>query len=133
MTSNFAIISAVLGLAFAMLSAAFATFPTGKVHRVSRTKLGRGQYPSAPGVACALTASGSTMTLTFSSPVVVSGVIPVSVAGGPTFVSQSITNSTVVTQVWSAALATHAYTLAANAANVASFQGGKTIGESGTF
>lgn len=133
MNSDFATISVVVCLAFAMLSAAFATYPTGKVHRVSRTKLGRGQYPSAPGVACTLTASGSTMTLTFSSPVVVSGVIPVTVAGGPTFVSQAITNSTVVTQTWSASLTTHAYTLAANANNVASFQGGKTIGESGTF
>lgn len=111
----------------------FASYPTANVHRVSRRKLGRGQYPGAAGVAATITATGSVATLTFAAPVVISGTVPFSVAGGPTFVSQSVTSPTVMTQTFSAALSGHAYTLPSNANNVRTPQGGVTIGESGTF
>lgn len=108
-------------------------FPGAKVHRVSRRKLGRGQYPSAAAVAATVTSTGTTnVTLTFAAPVVVGGIIPTTVAT-LTLVSQTIVSPTVVTQVWSGNVATHAYLLPSNAANVRTFQGGGTLGESGTF
>jgi hypothetical protein len=108
-------------------------YPGPKVHRVSRRKLGRGQYPTSNGVSVVVTDSGSTATLTFSRPVVVTGTIPVTVAGGPTFVSQTVVSPTVVTQTFSAALTTHTYSIPSGAANVATYQGGQLIGAAGTF
>jgi hypothetical protein len=62
----------------------------------------------------------------------VSSTIPLVVTGGPTFVSQAIVSPTVVTQLFSAALATHAYTLAQNAGPKNS-QGGGNAAAAGTF
>jgi hypothetical protein len=108
-------------------------YPGAKVHRVSRRKLGRGQYPTAPALTCVLTDATTVLTLTFSSPVVVTGTIPVTVAGGPTFVSQTVVNATTVTQTWSATLVGHTVTLPAAAANVTSTTGAKVAGVSATF
>lgn len=111
-------------------------FPTAKVHRVSRRRLGRGQQSVASqgnSVAVAMTDAVAVLTLTFAKPVIVSGTIPVTVAGGPTFVSQTVVSPTVVTQTWSATLVGHLVTLPGNAANVATYQGGGTIGTSATF
>lgn len=108
-------------------------YPGPKVHRTSRRKLGRGQYPGSTGITVVITDTGSVATLTFSRPVVVTGIIPLTVTGGPTFVSQAIVSPTVVTQTFSAALTTHAYSLPANAANVSSYQGGGVAGTTGTF
>lgn len=108
-------------------------FPGSKVHRVNRRKLGRGQFPTSQGVAVAVTSTGTTnVTLTFARPVVVTGTIPSTVAT-LTLVSQTVVSPTVVTQVWSGNVATHAYTVPAGAANVATYQGGQTLGASGTF
>ena len=113
-----------------------ASYPGPKVHRVSRRKLGRGQYPNqyqSNGVHCTLSSTGTTnITLTFDKPVVVTGNIPVTVAT-LTLVSQTIVSSTVVTQVWSANVATHLVTMPSNAANVASYQGGGVLGSTATF
>lgn len=110
-----------------------ATYPGPKVHRVSRRHLSKGQFPAINGAVATITSTASTATITFQTPVVVAGIIPLAVIGGPTFVSQTVVSPTVVTQTFSAALATHTYNLPSNAANVATFQGGKTVGESGTF
>lgn len=110
-----------------------ATFPTSKVHRVSRRKLGRGQYPSQNGVAAVLTDATTTLTITFARPVVVTGRIPTTTNGAQTFVSQTVVSPTVVTQLWSATLVGSTITLPAGAANVATYQGGPTLGAVGTF
>ena len=107
-------------------------FPTPKVHRQNRRKLGRGQYPSTTGVTVAITGTASTATLTFARPVVVTGPIPLSVAT-VTPVTQTIVSPTVVTILYSGTLATHAYTLPAGPANVATYQGGQVVGAAGTF
>lgn len=108
-------------------------FPGSNVHRVSRRKLGRGQFPAATGVVCTVTSSGTTnATLTFARPVVVTGNIPMTVAT-LTLVSQTIVSPTVVTQVWSGNVATHAWNLPAGAANVTTQQGGPVLGSAGTF
>lgn len=108
------------------------SFPGPKVHRQNRRKLGKGQYPTSTGVTVALTGAGSTATLTFQRPVVVSGPIPLGVAT-LTPVTQTIVSPTVVTILYSGTVATHAYTLPSGAANVATYQGGQVVGAAGTF
>jgi hypothetical protein len=109
------------------------SYPGPKVHRVNRRKLGRGQFATATGVNVVVTSTGTTnVTLTFSRPVVVTGIIPVTVATR-TLVSQTVVSQTVVTQVWSAAVTGLAYAVPAGAANVLTNQGGPTTGAAGTF
>lgn len=110
-----------------------ASYPTSKVHRTNRRKLGKGQAPTVPGVSVVVTDTGSVATLTFSRPVVVTGTIPLVVAGGPTFVSQAQVSSTVFTQTFSAALSAKTYSIASGAAGVSTYQGGQLIGTAGTF
>lgn len=110
-----------------------AVYPTSKVHRVSRRKLGRGQFPPIAPIALTVTSTADTATFTSAVPLVISGTVPVTVAGGPTFVSQAIVTPYQFTQLFSAALATHTYSIPANAANIRSAQGGVTVGETGTF
>lgn len=112
-----------------------ASYPTSKVHRVSRRKLGKNQYPTNNGVGVALTAATTTLTLTFNRPVIVTGTIPVVVTTGtvPTFVSQAVVSPTVVTQTYSATLVGHTVTVPGGAANVSTYQGGQVIGQSATF
>lgn len=110
-----------------------AVYPGAKVHRPSRRRLGRGQYPAASGVTVVLTnPSADVVTMTFAKPVTVSGVIPLTTSAGA-FVSQTIVSSTVVSQTFSVSQAAATLTLPGNAANVASYQGGGVIGTSITF
>lgn len=95
--------------------------------------MAKGQYPTSSNFNCVLTASTTTLTLTFSKPVNVAGTIPVTVVGGPTFVSQTVVSATVVTQTWSATLVGHTATLPSAAANVTSYQGGVVNGTSASF
>jgi hypothetical protein len=108
-------------------------YPTAKVHRVNRRKLGRGQYPSAGVVAVTLTnPSADVVLLTFSMPVVVTGTIPTTTTSG-TFVSQTVTSATTVAQTFSASQAAATVSVPAAAANVATYQGGRVAGTSVTF
>lgn len=108
------------------------SYPSIQPHRPSRRKLGRGQVAPALGVTVAVTGSGSTATLTFARPVVVTGTIPMTIATR-TFVSQTIVSPTVVTQLWSGAVTGLAYAIASAPANVATYQGGVVSGVTGTF
>ena len=110
-----------------------ATYPGPKVHRVSRRHLGRGQAASAPPITATITGTADTASVLFNVPVVVGGPIPLAVSGGVTVVSQTTTPPKLVTIQYSGALSGLTYTLPPNAANVASFQGGKTAGQTGTF
>lgn len=110
-----------------------ASYPGAKVHRPSRRKLGRGQSIPRPGVDVEVDGSGTTVTLTFSVPVIVRGDIGLEVTGGPTFVSQVVTSPTVVTQTWSGAVDGLDYDLPAGDLNVSTAQGGVETGASGTF
>lgn len=107
-------------------------FPSANTHRRNRRHLGRGQGPFPAAVGVTATGSGSTVILTFAVPVVVTGNIPVAVAG-LTFVSQAINSPTQVTVTMSGAVATKVWSLAAGVPQVASYQGGLTLGASGTF
>jgi hypothetical protein len=108
-------------------------YPTAKTHRISRRKLGRGQYPPSSAIIPTLTTTGTTnLTITFNRPVVVTGVIPCTSAG-LTIVSQTVVSSTVVTQVWSAPIAAATVSIPPNAPNVSSYQGGAVAGATVTF
>ena len=108
-------------------------YPGPKVHRTNRRKLGRGQVSGALGITVAVTSTGTTnVTLTFNRPVIVTGTIPMTVAT-LTFVSQTIVSPTVVTQVWSGNVTTHAYNVPSAPSTVSSYQGGQLVGTSGTF
>lgn len=112
-----------------------ASYPGSKVHRVSRRKLGRNQFPSNNGVGVSLGVVTTVLTMTFTRPVVVTGTIPVTVTTGsiPTLVSQTVVSPTVVTQTWSATLVGHTVTVPGGANNVSTYQGGQVIGNSATF
>lgn len=114
-----------------------SAYPSQKSHRTNRRKLGRGQYPTGSGtsgVIATLSDATTVLTITFNKPVTVSGIIPIIVTGGaPTFVSQTIVSSTVVTQTFNATLVGHTVTLPTNAPNVSSYQGGGVGGVSATF
>lgn len=108
-------------------------FPTANVHRRSRRKLGRGQFPTTSSLAVAVTSTGTTnVTLTFARPVVVRGNLTNTVATR-TLVSQAQTGPTVVTQVWSGNVTALAFVVPANMPNLSGVQGGSNAGASGTF
>jgi hypothetical protein len=107
-------------------------FPGSKVHRASRRKLGRGQHTQYPIATCAVTSNASTVTLTFSQAVVVSGTIRVTISGGVTVTAQVVTSTTVVTLTCSGAVAAKTYAIDFTGV-VATYQGGGIAPVSGTF
>ena len=110
-----------------------AVYPTSKVHRTSRRKLGRGQYPPIAPLSLALTSALDVITFTSTVPLVVSGIVPVTLSTGGPVLSQAIVSPYVFTQTYTSSVAAATYSLAANAPNVRTAQGGVTVGESGTF
>jgi hypothetical protein len=108
-------------------------YPTPKVHRTSRRKLGRGQYPGVAAVTATLTnPSADVVEITFARPVVVTGTIPLNTSSGA-FVSQNVSSPTTVLQTFSASQAAATVTLPSNAANVSTYQGGGVAGAAVTF
>jgi hypothetical protein len=110
-----------------------ASFPTSKVHRVSRRKLGRGQSVPVMPVVATITAVGSVAHVAFSSPVVVNGPLPLAVAGGPTYESQVLSTPSLLLVTFSAALAAKTWVLTGGGDVVLSMQGGVLAPASGTF
>jgi hypothetical protein len=108
------------------------SFPSSKVHRVSRRKLGRGQATVAPGVPITVTGAGSTATLTAARPVVVTGQPNLTVATR-TIVSYAVVSPTVITVLMSGALTGLAYSLPSPQPKIATYQGGPVLGTTGTF
>lgn len=108
-----------------------ASFPSAKVHRVDRRKLGRGQFPSRPGATVTATGSVDTATLTFSVPVVVQGSINMPLAGR-SIVSQTVVSPTVVHILYDGAVSGLTWAFPADAP-VRTFQGGGVAAASGTF
>ena len=107
-----------------------ASFPSAKVHRRNRRKLGKGQHVQLEAVTVTAAASTTTVTITFSAPVVVDGNIPLTSSTG-TLVSQTQVSSTVFQQTWSESQAGADWFIPANC--VATFQGGGNAAASGTF
>lgn len=109
-----------------------ASFPSAKVHRQNRRKLGRGQHPQLAAATVTASASTVTVTLTFNVPVVVSGIIPMNVQTGIALVSQVQASTTTVTQVYASTVVGKTWSIAGNAP-VRTYQGGGLAPASGTF
>lgn len=109
-----------------------ASFPSPKVHRVNRRKLGRGQSVQHPAATATPVASTTTVTITFSVPVVVSGDVDLHVEGGIALVSQAQTGPTTLVQHYASSAAGLTWSILAGAP-VATFQGGGLAPSSGTF
>jgi hypothetical protein len=110
-----------------------ASFPGSKVHRVSRRKLGRGQHVQLPPVMITGAAATTTVTLTFSTPVVVSGNIPLTLSAGGPLLSQSQTSPTTVVQHYTSSAAGATWSIAAGLPMISTFQGGSNAAAGGTF
>lgn len=109
------------------------SFPTPNVHRRSRRKLGKGQFPPNSTVGIVQTSTGTTnVTLTFGRPVVVRGNLSNTVATR-TLVSQTQTGPTVVTQVWSGNVTGLVGTVPAAMPNLSGVIGGTNAGSVITF
>lgn len=105
-----------------------ATFPTAKIHRVNRTRLGRGQSVKLPFVTATVQTLGTIATLTFSRPVVVSASLNIHPVG-LSLVSQQQVSSTVWRLTYSGRVDLVAYGgIPAGYAGVSSAQGGQFAG-----
>ena len=103
-----------------------ASFPTAKVHRVARDKLGRGQYVQRTNATVTLSSGSGTasVTLTFDQAVIINGGIPLTFSeGSKVLVSQSVTAPNVVVQVYSPAIDSTDITYAGNEPSVRTKQG----------
>lgn len=109
-----------------------ASFPSPKVKRPSRRKLGRGQHTPRPQVTATPVATTDTVVVTFSVPVVVNGNLNLNIAG-KTLVSQTVDTPTQLTQVYSASVATDAWSIDGTDPSITTFQGGGLAAASGTF
>jgi hypothetical protein len=76
-------------------------------------------------------ASTTTVTLTFSEPVVVSGPVALTVSAGGPVVSQSQTSPTTYVLIYTSTVAGATYSVPANIGRT--FAGGGTLSTSGTF
>lgn len=108
------------------------SFPSAKVHRVSRRQLGRGQHVQQPAVVAVPVATTTTVVITFGVPVVVSGTINLHLSGSHTLVSQTVNSPTQVTQVYSATVVGSTWSLNGSEP-VSTFQGGAVAPAGGTF
>lgn len=110
-----------------------ASFPSSKVHRPSRIKLGRGQVTGKDFALITMTDAIDIATLTFSLPVIISGLPALTVSGGVTPVSFSQTSPTVCHITCSGALTGLTWNIPANDDHIRTFQGGSNAHASGTF
>lgn len=108
-----------------------ASYPSAKVHRASRRKLGRGQHVQLPIATVAVTGASDTATFTFSQPVIVNGPLAVALSG-LTIVSQTVVSSTVVNVLYSGAVSGKTWTFSSTEP-VATYQGGSVAPATGTF
>src|SRR6516162_5892266 len=93
-----------------------ASFPGPKVHRVNRRKLGRGQVPALPTASVVATFSTSTVTLTYSEPVVAKLPIGITSSAGGAIISQVQTSPTTVQIVFTSTVSGGTYSVPANSA-----------------
>ena len=110
-----------------------ASFPTSKVHRSNRRKAGRNQAPSGPTVPATVTLGpGNTAIVSFASPVVVSGPLPLSV-GNLTVGNQTVDSPTQVTIELSGNASGQPFVLQGGTVAAANYHGGGISGAAGTF
>lgn len=110
-----------------------ASYPTSKVHRPSRRRLGKGQHVQLPLVVATLSAAVDVVTITFNVPVVVSGLVPLTVESHSDTPVQAVVDRQTVTLTYNATCAAQTWALAGGGPQVTSDQGGTLAPASGTF
>ena len=110
-----------------------ASYPSAKVHRSSRRKLGRGQHVQAPPVTATPVATVAVVVVTFSVPVVVSGNLNLNLSAPDALLSQVVNSPTQLTQTYTATVVGKSWTISPSDPSIKTFQGGALAPASGTF
>lgn len=114
-----------------------ASFPTPKVHRPSRRKLARGQYPQLPAAQVTVTPATAVVTLDFDQPMIVSGVIDLNLArvspAPPALLSQVVVSTTQVVQTYASTVVGCDWEITGVGVPARTFQGGSVAASAGTF
>ncbi len=109
-----------------------ASYPTSKVHRVNRRKLGKGQRAHTPPGIATVTNTVAVVHLAFNVPVVISGPVPITVAT-LTYLSQNVVDNQHVDVTFNATTVSHAWALTGGGSTIQTYQGGTVASASGTF
>jgi len=110
-----------------------ASYPGANVHRRSRRKLGRAQYPQLAQASMIPVDTTVVVVITFSLPVIVSGVIDLHLDPAIALVSQVVTADTVVTQTYLTAVAGSDWVFEGGIGSVRTREGGAVAPAAGTF
>ena len=113
-----------------------ASFPTPNVHRRSRRKLGRGQYPQLPSAVALPTEDTADVIIDFDQPVVVFGAVDLHLTritpAVPALLTQVVMSTTQVVQTYASTVVGCDWALGPDAA-VRTHAGGGLAAASGTF
>ena len=110
-----------------------ASYPSSKIHRVSRRRLGRGQHVQVAAANVTPTVSTTTVTLVFDVPVVVNGPIPLVLDPAQTPVSQEQVSATEWQIHYPLTAAAASWSIDDQGGVVKTFQGGGLAVAEGTF
>lgn len=108
------------------------SYPTDRIHRRPRGKMGRGQYPRPVPITATATPNATHVTLEFSGSVISTGPTGFTVASR-SLVSQVLDNATHITLIFSAPVETLQYDFPGDNPYLRSVTGAQIIGMSGTF
>jgi len=110
-----------------------ASYPGANVHRRSRRKLGRAQYPQLEAATMAPVDTVAEVVITFSVPVIVSGDIDLQLDPPVPLLTQVVTSPTVVTQTYGATVTGSDWVFAGGTGNVRTREGGAVAPAAGSF
>lgn len=110
-----------------------ASYPSAKVHRTARNKLGRGQQISQPIAEMTFAAGESEhATFTFNMPVVLNGVVNMNFSAPQGVVTNEMVNATTLVVNWTESSLPVDFSISPTDPAIRTFQGGGTTGCSGT-
>jgi len=110
-----------------------ASYPGPNVHRHSRRKLSRGQYPQAASATMAPVDTVAEVVITFSRPVVVSGDINLHLDPPVALLAQVVNSSMVVTQTYAATVTGSDWVFDGALTDVRTTEGGAVAAAAGSF
>lgn len=110
-----------------------ASYPGSNVHRRSRRKLGRAQYPQLEQATMAPVDLVAVVTITFSVPVIVSGDIDLQLDPPVALLGQVQTGPTEVVQTYAGAVVGSDWVFPGGTGSVRTRQGGAVAPAAGTF
>jgi len=110
-----------------------ASYPGANVHRRSRRKLGRAQYPQLAQASMIPVDTTAVVVITFSKPVIVSGVIDLHLDPAIALVSQVVTGPDEVTQTYLTTVSGSDWSFEGGIGSVRTREGGAVAPSAGTF